>query len=52
MPILYSRWKKCIGDLVNILLKLDMATLHVCTVQRVGVSESAAFVIGCGSSRS
>ena len=46
MPI-YSRWTSGypIGDLVNILLKSDMATRQVCTVQPLGISENAAFVI-------
>ena len=34
-----------VGDLVNILLKSDMETRTVCTVQPLGVSENAAFVM-------
>ena len=46
MPI-YSKVKSGypIGDLVHILLKSDMATHSVCTVQPLAVSENAAFVI-------
>lgn len=34
-----------IGDLVNILLKSDLAGRKVCTVQPLGVSENAAFIV-------
>lgn len=46
MPI-YSRVTSGypVGDLVNILLKSDMGTRTVCTVQPLGVSEKAAFVM-------
>ena len=46
MPI-YSRTASGypVGDLVNILLKSDMAGRKVCTVQPLGVSENAAFVV-------
>ena len=34
-----------VGDLIRILLQSDMADQKVCTVQPLGVSENAAFIV-------